>query len=110
LKISSNGFIFLIGVQTSIEEISAVNDDPSPRSTCEEPGRPVTASNQKDRRRDRFLRIKAVRTRTGLSTSSIYRREAEGSFPKKHQLGARCVAWYESDIDDFVADPLNYRS
>lgn len=64
----------------------------------------------RDRRKDRLLRIKMVIARTGLSAASIYRREAAGSFPKRHQLGPRCVAWYETDIDDFVADPMNYRS
>ncbi|PZU60281.1 MAG: AlpA family transcriptional regulator [Sphingobium sp.] len=65
---------------------------------------------QKDRRKDRLIRIAAVKARTGLSTTSIYRKEAEGRFPRRKQLGLRCVAWYESDIDDFVADPLSYRS
>lgn len=64
----------------------------------------------KDRRRDRLLRIKSVVSRTGLSVATIYRRETHGSFPKREQIGLRCVAWYESDIDDFVANPLNYRS
>jgi prophage regulatory protein len=66
--------------------------------------------SQKDRRKDRLIRIAAVKARTGLSTTSIYRKEAEGRFPRRRQLGLRCVAWYESDIDDFVADPLSYRS
>jgi prophage regulatory protein len=64
----------------------------------------------KDRRKDRLLRIKSVIFRTGLSVATIYRREAVGSFPKRKHLGPRSVAWYESDIDDFVADPFNYRS
>lgn len=71
-----------------------------------DPGERLT----KDRRKDRLLRFKAVMARTGLSTSTINRREAAGSFPKRQVIGARCVAWYESDVDDFVADPLGYRS
>lgn len=63
----------------------------------------------KDRRKDRLLRMKSVQARTGLSAATIYRREAEGSFPRRERLGIRCVAWYESDIDDFVADPFRYR-
>jgi len=65
---------------------------------------------EKDRRTDRLLRIGAVKARTGLSTASIYRLEGQGRFPRKRQLGSRCVAWYESDLDEFVADPMNYRS
>ena len=67
-------------------------------------------SPTKDRRKDRLLRFKAVMARTGLSTTTINRREAAGSFPKRERIGIRSVAWYESDIDDFVADPLCYRS
>lgn len=53
--------------------------------------------------------MKAVIARTGLTISSIYRREVAGRFPKRMQIGARSVAWYESDIDAFIADPLGYR-
>jgi len=63
----------------------------------------------KDRRKDRLLRMRAVTERTGLSPSTINRREVSGSFPKREYIGVRCVAWYESDIDDFVANPLGYR-
>lgn len=63
----------------------------------------------KDRRGDRLLRMKAVIAKTGLTISGIYRREVAGRFPKRLKLGARAVAWYESDIDSFIADPLGYR-
>lgn len=48
--------------------------------------------------------------RTGLSRTTIYRRELRGEFPKREQLSARSIAWYESDIDDFVANPMGYRA
>ncbi|UIJ43693.1 AlpA family phage regulatory protein [Sphingomonas cannabina] len=63
-----------------------------------------------DRSRDSLLRIAAVRGRTGLSTATIYRREAEGTFPRRVKLGPRCVAWYDSDVSAFVADPMGYRA
>ncbi|GHH09195.1 hypothetical protein GCM10008023_05530 [Sphingomonas glacialis] len=62
----------------------------------------------KDRRTDSLLRIKDVRRRTGLSVATVYRREAAGTFPPRVRLGPKAVAWYESDIGDFVADPLGY--
>lgn len=65
--------------------------------------------SKKDRRADRLLRMKSVIARTGLSASTINRREATGSFPRRKRIGIRCVAWYESDIDDFVANPLRYQ-
>ena len=68
------------------------------------------ASTPRDRRQDSLLRMEKVRERTGLSPATIYRREAAGTFPKRIQLGIRCVAWYESDISDFVAAPMTYRS
>jgi prophage regulatory protein len=66
--------------------------------------------DSRDRRKDRLLRIKSVMARTGLSVPTIYRRESEGTFPKREPIGVRSVAWYESDIDDFVANPRHYRS
>lgn len=77
-----------------------------------EPSKPLDIGQSliKDRRKDRLLRFKAVIARTGLSTTTINRREASGTFPRREHIGVRCVAWYESDIDDFVADPLRYRS
>lgn len=63
-----------------------------------------------DRRGDRLIRITEVRHRVGLSVATIYRRGADGTFPRKVQLGPKCVAWYDSDIGEFVADPMAYRA
>jgi prophage regulatory protein len=63
-----------------------------------------------DRRTDSLLRLPDVRARTGLSSSSISRREAAGTFPRRVRIGENSVAWYLSDIEDFVVDPLNYRA
>ena len=49
-----------------------------------------------------ILRLKQVKARTGLSTSSVYLRIAEGSFPKSISLGGRAVGWLESDIDAWI--------
>ncbi|MDH2132320.1 AlpA family phage regulatory protein [Sphingobium yanoikuyae] len=68
------------------------------------------ASLKKDRRTDRLLRKPVVTARTGMSVSSIYRRELAGRFPRRVPIGVRAVAWYESDIDEFIADPMGYRS
>lgn len=47
---------------------------------------------------DRLLRRPVVPEMTGLSRSSIYAKMADGSFPRPVQIGARAVAWKESDI------------
>lgn len=70
----------------------------------------TAATPQHDRRLDSLLRIADVRRRTGLSTATVYRREAAGTFPRKVKLGEKAVAWYESDIGEFVAKPMGYRS
>jgi len=59
----------------------------------------------KDRRTDSLWRIAMVAQRTGLSRATIYRLEAAGNFPNRQQISPRCVGWYGSDIEDFIADP-----
>jgi prophage regulatory protein len=71
---------------------------------------PDPIGTRKDRCKDSLLRIKTVTARTGLPAGTIYRREGEGTFPRREKLGGRSVAWYESDIDEFVSDPLGYRA
>lgn len=63
-----------------------------------------------DRRQDSLLRLPAVRQRTGLSPSTINRREAAGTFPRRVRIGENSVAWYLSDIEDFVANPAGYEA
>jgi len=65
---------------------------------------------EKDRRRDCLLRFPEVRRRTSLASSTVYRRMEEGTFPRCQKLSVRAVAWYESDIEEFIADPLGYRA
>ena len=48
---------------------------------------------------ERFIRIKEIRQRTGLGTSTIYKRMSEGTFPPQVSLGPRMSAWVESEID-----------
>ncbi|WP_368429956.1 helix-turn-helix transcriptional regulator [Sulfuricaulis sp.] len=49
-----------------------------------------------------ILRLPAVKTRTGLSRSTIYLRVAQGKFPKPVSLGARAVGWVESEIQEWL--------
>lgn len=39
---------------------------------------------------------------TGLSRMTIYRLELAGKFPKRRQLSQNSVAWFESDIENWV--------
>jgi len=47
----------------------------------------------------KFLRIRQVMQRTGLSRMTIYRLELAGRFPKRRRLSENSVAWLESDIE-----------
>jgi len=50
----------------------------------------------------RLLRLNSVLQRTPISKSEIYRRVRAGTFPAPIRLGARAVAWLESDIDQYI--------
>ena len=49
-----------------------------------------------------ILRLPAVKTRTGLSRSTIYLRVSEGTFPKPVSLGGRAVGWLEAEIQEWL--------
>lgn len=57
----------------------------------------------------RVLRCPQVKTRTGLSRSTIYAKLDPGnasfdpSFPKQIPIGLRAVGWIESEIDEWIA-------
>lgn len=70
----------------------------------------TAAAEPLDRRDDRLLRFPEVHSRTGLSESTIRRREARGTFPLRVALGPRLVGWYESDVVAWVRDPVSYRA
>lgn len=55
------------------------------------------------------LRIGHVKSRTGLSRSSIYALVRRGDFPPQISLGPRSVGWLDSEIDDWISRRLNAR-
>ena len=46
----------------------------------------------------RILRLPQVVEATGETRSTIYKRIAEGEFPKPVKLGAKSVGWVEDEI------------
>ena len=58
-------------------------------------------------RRDRLLRLPEVEAATGLKKSSVYLLMKRGEFPRCVQLTARCVAWPESRVLQFVQDRIS---
>ena len=51
----------------------------------------------------KLLRLADVRNRVPYSRSTIYQLITQGKFPKPISIGARAVAWLESDIDAWIA-------
>lgn len=54
-------------------------------------------------------RLSAVKARTGLSGSEIYRRIALGDFPAPVKLGPRASAWSTAEIDAWIAQRIAAR-
>jgi prophage regulatory protein len=50
----------------------------------------------------KFLRFEAVRDRTGLSRSTIWRLERRGEFPRHHRISTNAVGWLETDVNDWM--------
>ncbi|MDR3417727.1 MAG: AlpA family transcriptional regulator [Nevskia sp.] len=55
---------------------------------------------------DAFLRLPAVKAKTGLSRSTIYDRIDKGAFPAPVRLGGKAVGWPASDIDAWIVSTV----
>lgn len=53
-----------------------------------------------------LIKLPAVKERTTLSTSEIYRRIEAGTFPQQIKLGAKAVAWLEHEIDTWISEAV----
>lgn len=52
--------------------------------------------------RPRIIRLKEVKTMTGLSRSTIYQYIKDDLFPSQIKLGLRCVGWTENEITQWI--------
>lgn len=57
-------------------------------------------------RRDRLIRLPEVETITGLKKSSIYNLLKAGRFVPPVMISARCTAWPESAVLQWVQDRI----
>ena len=55
----------------------------------------------------RLLRFPAVRGRTGLSRSTIWRLERRGAFPRHRRISPNAVAWLEQDVSEWIESKVN---
>lgn len=51
-------------------------------------------------------RIGTVSSMTGLPKSSIYRKVADGEFPKPIKLGERSSGWVTQEVQDWLDDRI----
>lgn len=58
---------------------------------------------------DRIIRLKTVLARTGLSRSTLYRKIADGTFPRQVAISIHGAGWYESAVNRWVANPVAWR-
>lgn len=58
---------------------------------------------------DRLLRARGVSAKVGLSVPTLYRRVAQGAFPRQARIGGAAV-WSEREIDDWIAARLADRA
>lgn len=54
-------------------------------------------------------RLPAVKARTAMSRSEIYRRIALGDFPRPIKLGSRASAWVADEVSAFIASRIALR-
>ncbi len=59
---------------------------------------------------ERIVRLRTVMSRTGLSRTTIYRKIAEGTFPKQVRIAVRSSGWRESQLEQWISDPAAYRA
>jgi prophage regulatory protein len=58
----------------------------------------------------RLIKLKEVIEKTSLGRSTIYEFMTKGTFPKQVSLGAKSVAWLESEVDDWIEEKVRKRS
>ena len=57
----------------------------------------------------RLIKLKEVIEKTSLGRSTIYEFMTKGTFPKQVSLGAKSVAWLESEVDDWIEEKVRKR-
>jgi len=50
----------------------------------------------------KFLRVKDVTARVGLTRSAIFKQIEKGQFPEPVSIGSRAIAWPESVVDEWA--------
>jgi prophage regulatory protein len=56
---------------------------------------------------NKILRLPAVKSKTGLSRSTIYARVAQGTFPPALILGPNTVGWLEAEVERWIQSQID---
>ena len=51
---------------------------------------------------ERLLRLRDVQSRIPLGRTTIYGKIARGEFPRPISLGGNVVAWFESEVQEWI--------
>jgi prophage regulatory protein len=58
----------------------------------------------------KIIRLPAVLDHTGLTRSTLYRKIAQGTFPRQVNISINGAGWYEADVARWIADPPAWRA
>jgi prophage regulatory protein len=58
----------------------------------------------------KIIRLPTVLDHTGLTRSTLYRKIAQGTFPKQVDISINGAGWYEADVARWIADPAAWRA
>ncbi|AUT90730.1 helix-turn-helix transcriptional regulator [Proteus mirabilis] len=56
--------------------------------------------------KENLIRLPEVMRRTGYGKAWIYRLIEAGQFPKSVKIGARSIAFVESEVDEWIANKI----
>jgi prophage regulatory protein len=93
-----------IGVHSS--SLASANDQASVIPEANGAVRSIVQTLDRERSL-KLLRFPAVRERTGLSRSTIWRLEREGYFPKHRRISANAVAWVEDEVLSWIQSKVD---
>jgi prophage regulatory protein len=58
---------------------------------------------------NQVLRLPAVKARTGLSRTTLYRQVSCGEFPRPVSIGKRAIGWVEAEIEGWIDSRITQR-
>lgn len=61
-------------------------------------------------RRRQPIRLNAVKERTGLSRTTIYRLIKRAYFPAPHKLSERITVWDQAEIDEWMSARMSAKA